>query len=930
MLADFGGEEFLVSSESRLLAREGVADDDRIRLTLIHGQDVPFDLVTGQRLINDWQELELRLNGQPLERFSGNTSRTTKIIEFPARLLTVAPSTLALHRVAGTPGVPVVLQSWSATRLPRGESDDDGDGLPLYWEIENGLDPATADSSQDDDHDGLDTLGEFLHNTDLYRRDSDGDTLSDGLEVSLALNPLSKDSDLDGFDDDEEWRQGSDPSDDSSRPAAAHFPQFTGEDFNQNGLPDPWELWSGQSGLQPGDDDDGDGFDNAAEAVAGTSPLDANSYPALTLLRNEEGFRAQSIRLPFKSLRINSSSDLESWFIGPWESGTTTRNLVGAHQFAQLEVTDLDSDGDGLTDWSESLLGSDRFWSDSRSRAVAYDSNGDGITDNQISGDLAAALVALEQDLSSLSPSAAARFLTRATFGPTPASVNHLRALGIDDWFAEQAATPPTLLSPYAQSAINDYYTEEAGRYYYRVDFENFLPANNFGTPFYRAAIAGPDQLRQRMAFALSQIMVASRNDPVLAFHFLGITDYYDVLVENSQGNFYDLLRAVTWHPCMGQYLSHLGNTAAREGENRHPDENYAREVMQLFTIGLWELHPDGSRKTTPEGALIPTYQNSDITELARAFTGHWFQGQAWGYGGWQDEHFSQPMRMDETRHDFGEKTFLGRTLAARAPTAAGARRDVDAALRVLFEHPNTPIFVSQALIQFLVTSNPSPEYIQRVQDIFVDDGKGERGNLLAVAQAILTDSEALSPASALLNPRFGKMKELVLRATQLARLGGLEDKTDFHFWNPTPGSFVSATLQEPMLSPSVFNFYRPDHRPNGLLAQEDMLAPVFQITDSFTSIATPVKLWEIVERGFWQYGHYQSPLDWSREVELAADSDLLLDHLDRYFCSGQLSSNSRTLIPNAVEQIPATDRLTRTRLALQLVIASPDAAIQR
>jgi len=287
-------------------------------------------------------------------------------------------------------------------------------------------------------------------------------------------------------------------------------------------------------------------------------------------------------------------------------------------------------------------------------------------------------------------------------------------------------------------------------------------------------------------------------------------------------------------------------------------------------------------------------------------------------------------MRMEYERHDFGEKTFLGKTLPERASNEANARREIDATLNLIFEHPNTPVFVSHALIQFLVTSNPSPDYIERVQDVFVDDGNGVRGNLLAVAEAILTDEEALSSDTSVFDARFGKLKEPVLRATQLGRLGGLESNSEFHFWNPTPGAFVSATLQEPMLSPSVFNFYRPDHRPNGVLAEEDMVAPVFQITDSFTSIATPVKLWQIIDRGFWEYGSYQSPLDWSREASLAHDPDLLLDHLNLYLCSGQLTSSTRAIIRDAVERIPAADRFTRARLALQLVIASPDSASQR
>jgi len=420
-----------------------------------------------------------------------------------------------------------------------------------------------------------------------------------------------------------------------------------------------------------------------------------------------------------------------------------------------------------------------------------------------------------------------------------------------------------------------------------------------------------------------------SRRDPGLENKPLAVADYYDIFVRNAFGNYYDVLREVTFHPVMGRYLSHIGNQKARPEINQYPDENFAREVMQLFSIGLWELHPDGTRKLDAFGQPIPTYGNAQITEFARVFTGLWFGGQRWGNNGWTDDDNSVPMQMWAEKHDFGEKTLLnGHIIPARAPTVANGVRDVEDALHNLFEHPNTGPFIGKQLIQFLVTSNPSSNYVARVAAVFANDGTGQRGNLAAVVRAILLDEEARDARWYAGAPEFGRLKEPVQRAMAIARAGNVGRHTNLLWW--TWGDFNEAAFQEPTYSPSVFNFFRPNYQPPGLLTQLGLVGPVFQITDSYSSISFPNKLWEMTQSGLAYYNSYQFPPDYAELVSQAADAPKLLDQVNLLFCGGTMSAATRDNILNAVQQIPAHDRLLRTRLAVYLAAACPEGAVQR
>jgi uncharacterized protein (DUF1800 family) len=405
------------------------------------------------------------------------------------------------------------------------------------------------------------------------------------------------------------------------------------------------------------------------------------------------------------------------------------------------------------------------------------------------------------------------------------------------------------------------------------------------------------------------------------------MADFYDIFVRHAFGNYEDILMEVTMHPVMGRYLSHVGNQKADPTINRYPDENYAREVMQLFTLGLWELNTDGSRVLVSDQP-VPTYSNAEITQLARVLTGFWFGGDTWGGGGWTEQDYATPMRLHADRHDFGAKTLLnGFVIPARAATEENAQRDVRDAIHHLFEHPNTGIFIGKQLIQFLITDNPSPGYVQRINAVFVNNGSGVRGDLGAVVRAILLDEEARGPIGTQA-PGFGRLKEPVIRAMSMARVFGLKQVPDLLWWDWS--DFYNESRQAPTNSPSVFNFYRPEYRAPGVPTQNNLATPVFQITDSYSSISFPNRLWRMLEEGFSLYDAYRFPLNMGRESELSASPERLMDHLNLLFCAGQMKASTRSHILTALNQIPADQTAARVRVAAYLTLTCPEGAVMR
>ncbi|MEM6671664.1 MAG: DUF1800 domain-containing protein [Planctomycetota bacterium] len=506
----------------------------------------------------------------------------------------------------------------------------------------------------------------------------------------------------------------------------------------------------------------------------------------------------------------------------------------------------------------------------------------------------------------------AARFLTQATFGPTMSEMTGLNFAGFDAWFAYQRSLPPTQQRPRLQA---------------RAAAGQDLFKNQRQEEWWRAVVRGEDQLRQRMAFALSEIFVISDEAGALGNQILGVAEYYDMLSRHALGNYRELLEDVSKSPAMGRYLSHLGNRKLDPETGIRPDENYAREIMQLFTIGLIELNSDGTPRLDNSMLEIPTYDQTDIEELSRVMTG-WTYGGATRFNNAQ-ANFLRPMEPWDEFHDDGAKTIVGDALLVAGLTA---EEDLDAALDVLFEHPNTGPFISRRLIQRLVTSNPSPEYIQRVATVFADDGEGVRGNLYAVARAILMDDEARS--GHLTSPTtFGMVREPLVRLAGLWRFfNGTAQTGRFRYSNPE-NDFEQAALR----SPTVFNFFEPDYAPPGEVADAGLVAPEMQITThtSVTKVAN-----EFRDRILNAYpgrsnnNEHTVVLNLDDELALADDPAALIDHLDLYLMSGQMSNQMRTAL---IDHVTSTeldagnkaDGMQRVLDAIYLIVTSPEGAIQ-
>lgn len=813
------------------------------------------------------------------------------------------------------------------SRLPAAFRDSDNDGMPDLWESSHGLDPSNAtDASADSDQDGLTNLAEYQVNTDPHAKDTDKDGAPDGYEVTQSSNPL-------------------DP---------VSVPSFylglasgPGDDFNANGLSDTWEVLYRAVGLIPSADNDGDGMSNLAESIAGTNPLDPASKLELIPTPNGSAIQLSWSAQPFKVYTLLASTNLTDWapfvrtIVNTDALSVITRDVPAStlrnvrYQAFRVTVSDQDTDGDRLNDWAEYILGSDPRVANANRQPAVIDTNRDGIPDFTLSGDLARAaeLLGTSESISSQTPTRvqASRFLSQATFGPTLKEIDRVISMGFTAWIQDQIYTQATYLhEPYILAAQADLFGSKLQTNYYVHADGDFLYGENVRTPFARGALQHTDQLRQRMAFALNQIIIISRKEPALEGQPRSLDNFYDILVRNAFGNYRDILMQVTLHPAMGRYLSHIGNEKAHPEVNQFPDENYARELMQLFSIGLWQLNPDGSRTLDSQGNPIPTYSNADITQLARVMTGLWYADRIWGEGGYFEADFSRPMQMDPTRHDFGAKTLLnGLVIPARAMTTEEGLHDIQDAVDYLFHHPNTPVFVSQQLIQFFVTSNPSGSYVKRVQDVFVNNGQGVRGDLGAVITAILMDDEARKPDYFIHANTSGKVREPVIRSMALAKVLHIGTTDPELVWWDF-GDYFHDTFQEPLFSPSVFNFYRPDYIPPTDLGALNFVAPVLQITDSFTSIATANRVWDTVDNGFQVPTRYHFPADYSDLVPLVANPTALLDRLDLLFCQGGMTAQTRRLILQALSEIPLTNPSTRLKVAVGLAAASPEGATDR
>jgi uncharacterized protein (DUF1800 family) len=540
----------------------------------------------------------------------------------------------------------------------------------------------------------------------------------------------------------------------------------------------------------------------------------------------------------------------------------------------------------------------------------------------------------------------AARFLTQATFGPTPDEVSHLMQVGYEAWIDEQLAMPVSATSHVAAWDASNAAIQ-------KVDAGQRASSGEVTSSFWREAITGKDQLRQRMAFALSEIYVVSINDSCGSNSYArGAADYLDMLGRQAFGSYRALLESVSLHPVMGCYLSSISNRLEDSGTGRVPDENFAREIMQLFSIGLYELQPNGALKRDASLQPIETYGPTDISGLAKVFTGwSWWcplnsGSSCFGTSPSAPDQYVTAMRGYTLYHDKSEKRFLKTVVPAS--WFATPQSSLKAALDALATHPNVAPFIGKQLIQRLVTSNPSPAYVERISAVFNSTG----GHLGATVKAILLDAEARDMA-ALRSDTFGKVREPVLKLSALMRAAGVKSESG-QFLITTTGDPGRSLAQSAMASPSVFNFYRPGYvLPGSKSAGAGLLTPELQIANE-TSAAGYVNflsqfMWSGTGRN--GYDNTRPKADVQLELSVNALHPLLLlsdepgklvAELDQRLMYGTMPATLRQDITSAIaaldyraQPIPTPEQILNTRRmrtwsALLLIAASPDFQIQR
>lgn len=503
-----------------------------------------------------------------------------------------------------------------------------------------------------------------------------------------------------------------------------------------------------------------------------------------------------------------------------------------------------------------------------------------------------------------IAASAAARFLAQASMGADRTQIARVQALGYAGWLDEQFALP-------ASGSRWDWLVSKG---YNALTYRN--SEAGFDACNWRKLIAAPDTLRQRVTLALSEILVVAIDGLAGAgWKTFAAAAYLDLLEANCFGNYRDLLQLVSTSTAMGLYLTFRGNRKYDAVSGALPDENYAREVMQLFSIGLLQLNQDGTTQLT-NGAPQETYGLDDITGLTRVFTG-W--DMDWDAARAETPDFlRRPMVQVASRHETGAASFLGATV----PAGLSGEASLKAALDIIFAHPNVAPFIARQLIQRLVTSNPGPAYTARVAAVFNNDGSGVKGNLRAVVKAILLDDEARNSSNPA-NPQFGKLREPVLRFLAWARAYHANSAGDA--WAVGNTSDPASKLgQSPARSPSVFNFFRPGYvPPNSAIADAALVAPEFQIANESSVVGYVNFMQRAVSTGI---GDVQA--DYSSLLPLADDAPALLAEINLVLAAGQLGSATLSNLSSAVAGMAGGsdgNRYRRIYAALTLVLAAPE-----
>lgn len=510
-----------------------------------------------------------------------------------------------------------------------------------------------------------------------------------------------------------------------------------------------------------------------------------------------------------------------------------------------------------------------------------------------------------------LTKAQAFQFLNQATFGALESEASRVIAMQREAWIDDQMTKPASLQLPHMQIVGASQPGMDFRLQQDRVDI------------WFRNSLNGDDQLRQRVAFALSEIMVVSQIGALNNAPF-ALADYYDLLARNAFGNYRDLIEAVTLHPAMGVYLSMLGNQKPDVALNIRPDENYARELLQLFSIGLIELNNDGTAKRDAFGDTIPTYDQALIESFSHIYTGWTWAGSP-NFQSARATRLNQvvPMELWEDFHDVGPKTLLnGVTL----PPGQGGVNDLSDALDNVFDHPNVGPFIAIRLIHRLVTSNPSPEYVSRVASVFNNNGSGIRGDLGAVVKAILLDAEAHPAVRAEEN---GKIKEPLLRLTQLLRAYNATSNS-----GRFPLDFVYVIFgQGPLQAPHVFNFFSPFYAPPGEIQDSGRVAPELEIaTEYLNTFVTNYMLGQIFGLNSTNQNLQDDDvyINFEAEMALAANADQLIDSVAGKLLGGNISVTLRNEIAGMLALIPETDSAVRAAEVIYFIATSPEFAYQR